>query len=246
MKLLHSTLAVFFALLLSCNTENKEDQIVYISDQLEIYAIAPQAYVHKSYLQTDDYGKVGCNGLIYVDKDQSIIFDTPADTTATRELIEFLEQQLKTKISAIIPTHSHGDCLAGLSVAHDMGIPSFGETLTVELAKEAGETEPMVRFDGEITIPVGDSEVWIGGVGEGHTRDNVIAYMPTIDVMFGGCLVKSLGASEGYTGEANLSEWSNTIEKIKKKFPKTKLVVPGHGKWGDQELLEYTAILFRQ
>jgi metallo-beta-lactamase class B len=38
--------------------------------------------------------------------------------------------------------------------------------------------------------------------GEGHTKDNVVGYFPSENVMFGGCLVKELNASKGYLGFA--------------------------------------------
>ncbi len=81
--------------------------------------------------------------------------------------------------------------------------------------------------------------------GEGHTKDNVVGYFPSENILFGGCLVKELNASKGYLGDANIEEWSNTVEKVKKTYPKTKIVVPGHGEYGNQQLLDYTIKLFK-
>ncbi|MDG1527700.1 MAG: subclass B1 metallo-beta-lactamase, partial [Polaribacter sp.] len=64
--------------------------------------------------------------------------------------------------------------------------------------------------------------------------------------LFGGCMIKSLKASKGYLGNANVSEWSNTVAKVKATFPKTEKVIPGHGKVGDSELLDYTIGLFNK
>ena len=63
--------------------------------------------------------------------------------------------------------------------------------------------------------------------------------------MFGGCLVKELKASKGYLGDANLTEWSNTVEKVKNAYPNVAIVVPGHGEYGNQKLLDYTINLFK-
>jgi metallo-beta-lactamase class B len=54
-----------------------------------------------------------------------------------------------------------------------------------------------------------------------------------------------LNASKGYLGDANTADWSNTVEKIKKEYPNLKIVVPGHGEFGDQKLLDYTIKLFK-
>jgi len=46
-------------------------------------------------------------------------------------------------------------------------------------------------------------------------------------------------------GDANVSAWSGTVEKVKKEYPNVKIVVPGHGDYGDGRLLDYTIILFK-
>ena len=81
--------------------------------------------------------------------------------------------------------------------------------------------------------------------GEGHTPDNVVAYYKKDRVLFGGCLIKEMGATKGFLGDANVKEWSATVEKVKKMFPKTQIVVPGHGNSGNQKLLDYTIELFK-
>jgi metallo-beta-lactamase class B len=37
--------------------------------------------------------------------------------------------------------------------------------------------------------------------------------------MFGECLIKELKASKGYLGDANIANWSNTVEKVKIEYP---------------------------
>lgn len=245
---MHYTRFVLFVLAMigsqACHED--ENKIIYSSDQLVVYKITDRTYVHKTYLQTESYGKVGCNGLIYVNDKEAIVFDTPADTTGTIELIKVVSDYLNAKITTIVPTHFHGDCLGGLAAAHDRAIPSIANQLTIELAKEAGETVPLIGFDNRQTLNIGEEEAVLWHAGEGHTIDNIIGYIPAEQVIFGGCLVKTLEASKGYTGDANLEAWSNTIAKIKFEFPEAKVIVPGHGSWGGQELLDYTIQLFSQ
>jgi hypothetical protein len=45
--------------------------------------------------------------------------------------------------------------------------------------------------------------------------------------LFGGCLLKELDASKGYLGDANVSAWSDTVEKVKKEYPDVKIVIRG-------------------
>jgi len=77
--------------------------------------------------------------------------------------------------------------------------------------------------------------------GAGHTEDNIVVWLPKEKILFGGCLVKSLHAKHlGYTEDAVISEWPNSIQKIINRYPDIKLVVPGHGSIGDVSLLTHT------
>ncbi|MDZ7613830.1 MAG: MBL fold metallo-hydrolase [Flavobacteriaceae bacterium] len=72
--------------------------------------------MHISYLNTDDFGKVSCNGMLVINQNEGIIFDTPTDDKSSKELINFREaEKLKCKITALIPTHFHNDCVGGIA-----------------------------------------------------------------------------------------------------------------------------------
>lgn len=62
--------------------------------------------------------------------------------------------------------------------------------------------------------------------------------------VFRGCLIKELGATKGFLGDANVADWSGTVKKIKKHYPQVKIVILGHGKYGNNELFDYTIELF--
>ncbi len=53
-----------------------------------------------------------------------------------------------------------------------------------------------------------------------------------------------MNAGKGNLEDANVEEWSATVEKIKKDLPNLKMVVPEHGEYGGAELLDYTIQLF--
>ena len=65
----------------------------------------------------------------------------------------------------------------------------------------------------------------------------IIGYFPEDKAIFGGCLIKEIDASKGYLGDANVNAWSETIEKIRQKYPEVEIVIPGHGSTGGKELL---------
>ena len=214
------------------------------AQQITLKQLSENTFIHTSYLQTDDFGLVPCNGLVIRNGQQALVFDTPTDDKGAKELIRLVQDSLHCKIVMVIPTHFHNDCLGGLQAFHDAGIPSIANELTLELAKNSQVTIPEFSFHKSFTFKVGQEKVLIKFLGQGHTRDNVVGYFPKEKVLFGGCLIKELGASKGFLGDANVNEWPATVAKVKKAFPRVKWVVPGHGDAGDASLLDYTRKLF--
>ncbi len=218
---------------------------VYTSPHLIVTQIAENAFVHTSFLTTHNFGNVPCNGLIVRSNKDIIIFDTPTSDSGSAELINWVSEALGAKISAIIPTHFHNDCLGGLQAFHEQAIPSYANFPTIELAKENNYTLPQNGFRDSLLLTVGNETVIAKFFGEGHTKDNIVGYFPGGHILFGGCLLKEINASKGYLGDANVAEWSGTVEKIKAAYPAVKIVVPGHGAYGDKKLLDYTIHLFK-
>lgn len=242
------TAILFYFIAISCNSQKKGNfkaKEIYKSDNLTITQISENSFIHTSFKQTNDFGNVPCNGLIVRDNNKTIVFDTPVNNTISEELIKWINDILHSKINAIIPTHFHDDCLGGLEAFHNHNIPSYAYSKTIDLAKENNFTIPKNSFNDSVILKVGDKETITKFFGEGHTKDNVVCYFPSENILFGGCLLKELGASKGYLGDANVSAWSKTVEKIKKEYPDVKIIVPGHGKYGNHELLDYTIKLFK-
>ncbi len=228
-----------------CDTCTLAPQILgYKSESIIICPISDQSYIHISYLETESFGKVACNGYIYVDQGEAIVFDTPVTNEGSTELIQWVQSQLGAKIKAIVPGHFHEDCLGGLEAFHESGIASYANALTLQLAEEQGSTVPENGFEGKYVFKIGESEVVSTFLGEGHTKDNVVSYIPSEKLIFGGCLIKSMGAGKGNVADGNVNKWSNTVRKIKDEFPDVKYVIPGHGDPGGVELLDYTIELF--
>ncbi len=210
---------------------------------INITQISPRTYVHESFLQTQEWGRVSCNGLIFINENKAVVFDTPASEEATKVLINIIQDSLKAKIIGLVVNHFHADCLAGLQVFHQLNIPSYANNKTVVLAKAHQYEIPQHGFEKKLFLNVeGDvaANYYFGGA---HTIDNIVSYIPAEKVLFGGCMVKALGASKGNLADADLKQWSKTINKVKKLKPT--IVIPGHGNWGGAELLDYTERLFR-
>ncbi|WP_106791227.1 subclass B1 metallo-beta-lactamase [Aquimarina sp. Aq78] len=239
---------LFILVVLLCMYSCKKDQtheVITVSEELQIKKLNEHSYIHTSYLNTESFGKVPCNGMIIIDNNEALIFDTPTNDSVSGALINWIQKNLKSEVKGVVATHFHDDCLGGLKEFHKRKISSYASNKTIRLAKNKNYTIPQNGFDTRLELKVGNREVFNTFHGEGHTSDNVISYFPDEKVLFGGCLIKSKGAKKGYLGDANTEEWSTTVSKIKEKYPKVEIVIPGHGAHGGQELLEYTISLFK-
>ena len=233
------------ALLLGCKSAKVSNKS-FTSETLIVKKVKDHVYQHVTYLQTQSFGKVDCNGMIVFDKNEAIIFDSPINDSTTAVLVDWLKDSLNCKVKAVIATHFHEDCVGGLNEFHKRGIPSYANKKTIESAKLSGFPVPQNGFDGLLELKVGNKDVIAEFNGEGHTKDVIIGYFPDEKAMFGGCLIKEVGASKGYLGDANEKDWSATVTKIKQKYPDMEIVIPGHGKSGNVALLDYTIKLFEQ
>ena len=220
--------------------------IVYQTDTLLIRKLSTHVYTHTSFLQTNTFGKVDCNGMIVVKGKEAIVFDTPADDISAAVLIHFITSTLQSKIKAIIPTHFHEDCVGGLEQFHSNGIPAYASRQTIALLDREKRkfSKPFHSFDSNLVLTVGTEKAYAAYFGEGHTKDNIIGYFPEDQALFGGCLIKSLEATKGNLADANVKAWPTTVRRLKQKYPGLKIVIPGHGKWGNSNLLDYTIRLF--
>ncbi|MCC5938482.1 MAG: subclass B1 metallo-beta-lactamase [Lunatimonas sp.] len=234
--------------MVACNTPSNQaifPQELFRSEELVVTQVSENAYIHTSYLQTDDFGKVACNGLVLTGGGEAYVFDTPTDDISSEALIEWLQNSADFQVKGVVPTHFHKDCLGGLPVFESWGIPSYASHQTIQFAAENNFALPQHGFADSLLLKVGDKTILATHYGEGHTADNVVVYFSSEDILFGGCLVKELGAQKGFLGDANVFAWSHTVERIKKRFPEVKVVVPGHGAFGDGALLDYTLELFK-
>jgi metallo-beta-lactamase class B len=155
-----------------------KDSVVYQSENLSIFKISDHVYLHTSFLKTQDFGKVPCNGMVVVDEKEAIVFDTPADKESTAELIRYFTSQMAVKIKGVVATHFHDDCVAGLAEFHQHQIPSYAENRTIGYLKAANSKFDMPKhgFDDFLELEAGGEKVYAAYFGEGHTKDNVIGY----------------------------------------------------------------------
>jgi metallo-beta-lactamase class B len=230
-------------LLLLVAFEGLAQDTVFISQDLYLVPLTPNSYVHVSTLPTQDYGKVACNGLLYQVGQQVILADTPATLASTEALLTWLDKQ-NLELKGVLVNHYHNDCLAGLPAIHSRGINSYSHLKTPALALQENYEAPRITFSDSLVIHIGEQKVVAAFLGAGHSPDNSVVYLPQDKLLFGGCLVKSVDASKGYLGAADVLHWSKTVQHVKDRF-NPQIVIPGHGQAGGTELLDYTIELFK-
>jgi len=204
---------------------SNDSNIVYQSNNLHIKKLSAHVYQHISFLNTNSFGRVECNGMVVVNNKEAMVFDTPTDDKSSAELISYFSQQLGCTIKAIVPTHFHEDCVGGLESFRKNKIPAFASSKTIALLqpKDPAIISHLRSFNNSVQFTIGGKKVYAEYFGEGHTKDNVIGYFPDDNAVFGGCLIKEMNATKGFLGDANLTAWPETVQKLKQKYPNTKI-----------------------
>jgi glyoxylase-like metal-dependent hydrolase (beta-lactamase superfamily II) len=209
------------------------------STTLQIQQIESGVYLHTSYKMIGEYGLVDSNGLVVVNGNQAIIIDTPWSEDDTVKLLSWIKEK-GFNVEASISTHFHEDRTAGISVLNSESIPTYTSELTNEiLIREGKPTATNVFPNSEFSWFEGLIEVFYPGAG--HTEDNLVVWLPESRILFGGCLLRSLEwKGLGFTEDANVNSWADSIREIQSKYPKIESIVPGHGSTGDISILGHT------
>ncbi|MCI4668155.1 MAG: subclass B1 metallo-beta-lactamase [Bacteroidia bacterium] len=215
-----------------------------LAQDLEIYKLSERVYIHRTFQTVKGFGRFTSNGMVFVKDGQCVIFDTPPNVPYTDSLIKWIQDSLQAQIVGVVVNHFHVDCLGGLEAVHKLGIPSYASSWTQYLASKDSAIVPTKGFNRKKTLSVGGKKIILEFLGGAHTDDNIIAYIPSEKVLFGGCMIKSLWSNQGNTANANMFMWPETVKEVRRKYNDAEYVIPGHGKHGGLELLDYTIKLF--
>ncbi len=215
--------------------------------QLSIKEIKPGVFVHKSYKQVEGYGWVSSNGMVVIEENEAFIIDTPWTNHDTKSLIKWILEK-KAKIVGSLSTHSHEDRAGGIRMFNALKIPTYALQRTNQIL--AANKKALAKNSIEKNSIEKNSKLLMNGSiqaffpGGGHTEDNIVVWLKSSKVLFGGCFIRSIEPrSLGYTGEAKVQEWDDSINKVLSRFPTADVVIPGHGRPGNLNLLEHTQAL---
>ena len=219
---------------------------IRVNTDIDLIKINENYYVHTSWYDYPGFGRYPSNGLIFVRNGKALLVDTPNTNEQTAILYNFLQDHLKAVITKIIVGHSHSDCMGGLSVLHEKGVESIACAKTIQICTSQKLPIPNKSFVDSMVLEFEGETVICRYFGAGHTADNSIVYFPASKILFGGCLIKSLDSKGlGNTKEADIEDWDKTVVRIKRAYPLIKAVIPGHGDFGDRNLLDHTIALVK-
>jgi metallo-beta-lactamase class B len=208
------------------------------------------------------------NSMMAEMPDGTLIFaGSPYTPEATHRLLDWTQMRYGPRKIVAIATHFHFDAAGGISAWKQAGARVIASDLTAEALTKHGKTmwktmvgflekdpEQAARFNGlEVPVPsetfhasegmkllFGHETVELRYPGPGHTNDNIVVWFPARGALFGGCLVIGMDRI-GYTGDADLDRWPQTIKSLISLRPST--VVPGHGERFGPDLLDHTLTL---
>lgn len=239
-------LSLLFTLLFinSASAKTPDFEHIRVNTDIELIKINENYYVHTSWFDFPGFGRFPSNGLVFVKNGKALLIDTPNTNEQTLILYNFLQDHLSTTITKIIVGHSHSDCMGGLSVLHEQGVESIACAKTIQICTSRKRPIPQKSFVDSMVLEFEGETVISRYFDAGHTVDNIVVYFPASGILFGGCLIKSLNSKGlGNTKESAIEHWGDTVLNIKKTYSYIKLVIPGHGVFGDRNLLDHTIAL---
>ena len=186
------------------------------------------------------------NSGVIIGDDSVMVIDATATPVMAQDLIARIRGVTDKPIKYVTLSHYHAVRVLGASAYGAQQIIASRPTyeLIVERGQEDWQSEyerfprlfqnadsvpgltwPTMVFEKQMTVYMGKLEVQLIQIGPGHTRGDTIAWLPAERMLFSGDLVEFNAGI--YTGDAQLEEWPDTLDKLRALKPKA--LVPGRG-----------------
>ena len=186
------------------------------------------------------------NSGVIIGDDSVMVIDATATPVMAQDLIGRIRKVTDKPIKYVTLSHYHAVRVLGASAYKAEQIIASKPTyeLIVERGQEDWQSEyerfprlfqnadsvpgltwPTMVFEKQMTVYMGKLEVQLIQIGPGHTRGDTIAWLPGEGTLFSGDLVEFNAGI--YTGDAQLEEWPDTLDKLRALKPTA--LVPGRG-----------------
>jgi glyoxylase-like metal-dependent hydrolase (beta-lactamase superfamily II) len=210
-----------------------------------LQSLAPDVYVFSGADGDANAGVViGDQGVVVIDS-------SPTPETA-RALKAEIKRLTPKPILYVVFTHFHGDhTFAVHELAPTKGIiahvytkdhlaehgadhlKQYRSMLGDARTQGAKVTLPTITFPDMYSIPLGKHHILLFYQGRGHTRGDIVAYVPTAKALFTGDL--AYAGRVPWMGDGYAKEWQQTLDRLA--VLNVTAIVPGHGKWGGMPVL---------
>lgn len=183
------------------------------------------------WLHRTTHEDIPANGLVIATADHgALLVDTGWSDADGLALLAAVHDRLGRTVTDAIVTHSHGDRVGGVRALVARGVHLHAGTATAAMMVTDGLPAPEDAAASPAARAIGGVDVEIFFPGAGHTRDNVVVWLPATKIMFGGCFVKSPAATElGNIADADLAAWPASVATVRARYPQAVIIVPGHG-----------------
>lgn len=185
--------------------------------------------------------RVPANGMYVLTHKGVILLDSPWDTTQFQPLLDSIDLRHHAKVVLCMATHFHEDRTGGLEYYASKGINTYTTRQTDELSKAKGMKRARFLFMKDTVFSLGQYSFQAYYPGPGHAPDNIVVWFPKEKVLYGGCLIKSVGDKDlGNLADANIIQYAGTVRNVTKKCKEAAYIIPGHNDWTDTGSLQHT------
>lgn len=215
------------------------------TNKLEITHLTENFYIYTTYSSFKGV-LYPANGMYVLTDSGALIFDTPWDSIQFQPLLDSIAIKHRMKAIFCLATHSHEDRTAGLEYFKNKGIKTYTTFKTDSISLKNNEKRAQFLIEKDTTFSIGGIEFETFYAGHGHTSDNIVIWFNTPDILYGGCLVKSIEAKDmGNLADANLEQWFLSIKRLENKYKSPAFIIPGHKGWQSKKALKYTLKLIK-
>ena len=187
------------------------------------------------------------NTGIIIGDDAVMVIDTQATPVMAQDVIRRIREVTDKPIQYVLLTHYHAVRVLGASAYGAEHIIASEDTrdLIVERGQfdkdseigrfprlfqnvesvPEGLTWPTMTFNKKMTLWLGSLEVQILQLGRGHTKGDIVAWLPQEKILFSGDLVEF--DATPYAGDAYFKDWPQTLDNLAALKPEK--LVPGRG-----------------
>ncbi|TVO73498.1 MBL fold metallo-hydrolase [Sedimenticola selenatireducens] len=186
------------------------------------------------------------NTGIIIGDDSVMVIDTQATPDMAQDVIRRIREVTDKPIEYVVLSHYHAVRVMGASAYNPKQI--IASQATYDLIVERGQfdfdsevgrfprlfqgvesvpglTWPTLTFESAMTLWMGKRRVELMHVGRGHTKGDIVVWLPEEKILFSGDLVE-FGATP-YTGDAYLTDWPQTLANVRALGAEK--LVPGRG-----------------